>query len=43
MLLHRADGAAQTTWKGEEFSFCSETCKQAFVNHPDRFVTSQRG
>ncbi|WP_233213464.1 YHS domain-containing protein [Mycobacterium hubeiense] len=43
MLLHPTDVAAQTTWNGKEFSFCSETCRQAFIDHPDRFVTTERG
>jgi adenylate cyclase len=43
MLLNPADVVTQTTWDGKEFSFCSETCEQAFVDHPDHFVTIERG
>lgn len=39
MLLHASDVAAQTTWTGTTFMFCSETCQRAFVEEPERFAT----
>ncbi|WP_241777307.1 YHS domain-containing protein [Mycobacterium intracellulare] len=37
MQLHPDDVAAQATWRGRTFAFCSQTCAQAFDNDPDRF------
>ena len=38
MLLHADDATARITWRGITFAFCSELCKQAFTENPDRFV-----
>lgn len=40
MLLHPGDVAAQLTWAGETFMFCSDTCGRAFADDPDRFATT---
>ncbi len=40
MLLHPADVAAQISWAGKTFAFCSETCKQAFADRPKQFATT---
>ncbi|AEV73335.1 family 3 adenylate cyclase [Mycolicibacterium rhodesiae NBB3] len=41
MLLHPSDVAAQTTWSGTIFKFCSQTCQRAFTEAPDRFATAR--
>ncbi|WP_234809822.1 adenylate/guanylate cyclase domain-containing protein [Mycolicibacterium tusciae] len=40
MMLHPADVAAQLYWAERTFAFCSETCKQAFADRPNQFVTT---
>lgn len=40
MLLHPDDVAAQITWSGQEFRFCSDTCKRAFADAPGRFAST---
>jgi adenylate cyclase len=42
MLLHADDVATRTTWRGMTFSFCSEKCKQAFVEDPASFVAADQ-
>lgn len=43
MLLHPSDVAAETTWAGTVFVFCSEKCKHAFDANPHRFVSAETG
>jgi class 3 adenylate cyclase/YHS domain-containing protein/DNA-binding transcriptional MerR regulator len=42
MLLHAGDVAGRTTWRGIDFAFCSEICKQAFDEDPAHFAAAQR-
>lgn len=41
-VSRRTAPAVSGPWR-KEFTFCCETCKQAFGEHPDRFVTIERG
>lgn len=41
MPLHPSDVAAQTTWAGTTFKFCSQTCQRAFTQAPDRLATAR--
>lgn len=36
----RADqaGASRLTWRGRSYHFCSERCRRAFEQHPERFL-----
>jgi adenylate cyclase len=38
MFLDPSDVVVRMTWRGRTFAFCSETCKQAFDDDPDRFA-----
>jgi adenylate cyclase len=41
MLLHPVDVAGRATWQGRSFVFCSEICRDAFIEDPVRFVVAQ--
>jgi adenylate cyclase len=41
MLLHPGDVARRATWQGRSFVFCSELCRDAFIEDPVRFVVAQ--
>jgi adenylate cyclase len=43
MLLLPDDMVARTVWEGTTLAFCSEKCKQAFVDDPRRFATAGTG
>ena len=38
MELEEASAAAQVQHLGNRYYFCSESCKEAFVERPDDFV-----
>lgn len=38
MEISEKDAEATAEYKGKTYYFCSEACKEAFVEHPDRFV-----
>jgi class 3 adenylate cyclase len=42
MLLHVGDVAGRITWHGIDFSFCSDICKQAFLEDPAHFAAGRR-
>jgi adenylate cyclase len=42
MLLHPDDIASRTTWDGITFAFCSEMCRQAFLEDPPIFAHTRQ-
>jgi class 3 adenylate cyclase/YHS domain-containing protein len=40
MLLHPADVAAHTTWRGTSYAFCSDKCRRAFIDNPAHFAAA---
>jgi class 3 adenylate cyclase/YHS domain-containing protein len=42
MLLRPEGVVAQVSWHGRTFAFCSDVCRQAFVEDPVRFVAADQ-
>jgi YHS domain-containing protein len=40
MTFESGEAAAQTTYKGVAYFFCSEDCRKTFEENPDEFVNS---
>ena len=40
MRVNRAQAAAQTTYRGETYYFCSPGCVAKFAESPERYVPS---
>jgi len=44
MELEEASAAAEVEHQGNRYYFCSDSCKEAFQDHPERYVdTGQPG
>lgn len=42
MEIDKDEAAAETTYRGNKYYFCSEECKESFDKRPEQFIGPHR-
>ncbi|MEO8201728.1 MAG: YHS domain-containing protein [Gemmatimonadota bacterium] len=42
MMISRASAVGKAWHKGQEYNFCSDTCRRAFESEPQRYTDTER-